>query len=525
MAVADLSTGPPPDFVPGTVQLVDLEGRCGVAHAEDQRDVVLIPAPSNNPDDPLNWSPARKRVFLACICIYCCGIGIPSAAIYSILVPISADSGLTMDALVAGTGYMFLTLGWGCLVWQPLAQKFGKRPVYFLSLLGTMGCMIWAPHATTGGQWSANKVLQGFFGAPVESLCEISVADVWFTHERGAYLSYYALFLAGSNFLAPVFGGFIDDGQGWQWVLYWCAILSGAGFFLCFFLMEETNFQRPIVLNGDPGQTLERPVSDIPITGEKTAASDEASRTDSHQAPPRMTWTPSSYWKKLRIIRAQDVYNDVSLLKGLIRPFIYFRFPVVVFSGFMYGSVICYFNVLNGTASLILSSPPFLYAGYLSDKFVLWKSRRNGGVMEPEFRLWLYIGLMVIIPSSLILWGVGAAREVHWFGLILAIGLIGATITAGASLPIAYCIDCYKELGADAVVTIILIRNTMSFAISYGITPWIDNMGLQNAFILLAFAALVQLALFLPMIKWGYTLRKSSVKTYWKYAQQIEIEG
>ncbi|RSL38752.1 hypothetical protein CEP53_014610 [Fusarium sp. AF-6] len=318
MAVADLSTGPPPDFVPGTVQLVDIEGRCGIAHAEDQRDVVLIPAPSNNPDDPLNWSPARKRVFLACICIYCWGIGIPSAAIYSILVPISADSGLTMNALVAGIGYMFLTLGWGCLVWQPLAQKFGKRPVYLLSLLGTMGCMIWAPHATTGGQWSANKILQGFFGAPVESLCEISVADVWFTHERGAYLSYYALFLAGSNFLAPVFGGFIDDGQGWQWVLYWRAILSGAGFLLCFFLMEETNFQRPIVLNGDPGQALERPVSDIPMAGEKTAASDEASRTDSHQAPPRMTWTPSSYWKKLRIIRAQDVYNDVSLLKGLI---------------------------------------------------------------------------------------------------------------------------------------------------------------------------------------------------------------
>ncbi|KAL2670341.1 hypothetical protein Neosp_014808 [[Neocosmospora] mangrovei] len=232
--------------------------------------------------------------------------------------------------------------------------------------------------------------------------------------------------------------------------------------------MEETNFQRPIVLNGDPGQPLERPVSDITITGEKTAASDEASRTDSHQAPPHMTWTPSSYWKKLRIIRAQDVHNDVSLLRGLIRPFIYFRFPVVVFSGFMYGAVICYFNVLNGTASLILSSPPFLYAGYLSDRFVLWKSRRNAGVMEPEFRLWLYLGLMVIIPSSLILWGVGAAREVHWFGLIFAIGLIGATITAGASLPIAYCIDCYKELGADAVVTIILIRNTMSFAISYG---------------------------------------------------------
>lgn len=29
----------------------------------------------------------------------------------------------------------------------------------------------------------------------------------------------YALFLAGSNFLAPIMSGFINDGQGWQWVL------------------------------------------------------------------------------------------------------------------------------------------------------------------------------------------------------------------------------------------------------------------------------------------------------------------
>lgn len=69
---------------------------------------------------------------------YCLSIGIASAAIYSILVPISAATNLTLGDLNAGTGYMFLTLGWGCLVWQPLAQKYGKRPVYLLSLLATL---------------------------------------------------------------------------------------------------------------------------------------------------------------------------------------------------------------------------------------------------------------------------------------------------------------------------------------------------------------------------------------------------
>ena len=38
--------------------------------------------------------------------------------------------------------------------------------------------MIWVPYTTTNGQWIASKLLQGFFGAPVESLCEISVADI-----------------------------------------------------------------------------------------------------------------------------------------------------------------------------------------------------------------------------------------------------------------------------------------------------------------------------------------------------------
>lgn len=105
---------------------------------------------------------------------------------------------------------------------------------------GVMGqaIMCWAPHTTTNGQWIANKVLQGFFGAPFESLCELSISDVvimslnglisspltylcrqYFTHERGTYLGIYALTLAGSNFFAPVIAGFINDGQGWQWVL------------------------------------------------------------------------------------------------------------------------------------------------------------------------------------------------------------------------------------------------------------------------------------------------------------------
>lgn len=46
----------------------------------------------------------------------------------------------------------------------------------------------------------------------------------------------------------------------------------------------------------------------------------------------------------------------------ILRPLIFFSFPIISFSGFMYGSIVCYFNILNGTASVILSSPPYNFS-------------------------------------------------------------------------------------------------------------------------------------------------------------------
>ena len=102
--------------------------------------------------------------------------------------------------------------------------------------------MVWTPYTSDNGQYIASKILQGFFGAPIESLVEISVADVWFQHQRGTYIGLYSFSLAGSSYFAPIISGFIADGQGWQWVFFWCAIFLAVGFVYCFLFMEETNY-------------------------------------------------------------------------------------------------------------------------------------------------------------------------------------------------------------------------------------------------------------------------------------------
>jgi hypothetical protein len=62
-----MATTPVVDTVPGTVHLVDLEHTLLARHAGNGTgDIVLVPTPSDDPDDPLNWVPQRKLTATIC---------------------------------------------------------------------------------------------------------------------------------------------------------------------------------------------------------------------------------------------------------------------------------------------------------------------------------------------------------------------------------------------------------------------------------------------------------------------------
>lgn len=55
--------------VPGTVQLIDIDGtaRSKTVQENDTADIILIPTPTADPEDPLNWTFRRKMLSTSCI--------------------------------------------------------------------------------------------------------------------------------------------------------------------------------------------------------------------------------------------------------------------------------------------------------------------------------------------------------------------------------------------------------------------------------------------------------------------------
>jgi len=131
----------------------------------------------------------------------------------------------------------------------------------------------------------------------------------------------------------------------------------------------------------------------------------------------------------------------------------------------------------------------------------------------------MFLGNLIITPCGLILWGVGASRSISWGGLVVGMAMVGFTITIGGGIPINYTVDSYKDLSGEAMITVIVIRNTLSFGFNYGITPWITASGLQNTFVAVAMISIGVTLTFLPMVKFGKALRRRSAKKYWRYVE------
>jgi MFS family permease len=332
--MAEVAATRPEEFLPpGTVHLLHLR-------AQESDEVILVPKPSNHPDDPLNWHKWRKLLNISIVFFYVFTTGIGGTSVYSVITPISEDTGITIAELNQGTGYLFLLAGWSNLLWQPLALTFGRRPVILISLVACVAVTEWTAWIDNYPAWAAARCLYGFACAPVEVLPEICIPDIFFAHERGAYVGIYMMILCGSNFIAPLIAGFMNDSIGWHWVQHWAAILLGLNLILAFFFQEETLFRRSTIEAEEVGEiqnpaTGDEPQEKSPAQGTTTKA---VPTQDNVPGEATFNYEKKTYWQKLSLWS----YSGISfsqMLTMAYRPFlIFFQFPNIMWAGFSYGS-------------------------------------------------------------------------------------------------------------------------------------------------------------------------------------------
>ena len=157
---------------PGTARLFSSTGE-SLSHT-----IHLIPAPSSDPEDPLNWTQNRKYFNLFCVLLYTIATCILSSVLYSVYTPLGEDNGLTLDELNAGQGYMYLFIGLACLITSPAALAFGKKPMYVITSFATGLVNLWVIFGHGNAQWIGCRLLLGFALSPQFALVEVSIADV-----------------------------------------------------------------------------------------------------------------------------------------------------------------------------------------------------------------------------------------------------------------------------------------------------------------------------------------------------------
>ncbi|KAK2027472.1 major facilitator superfamily transporter [Colletotrichum zoysiae] len=539
---------------PGTSRLIDVDGSVIAKHASgsNEQDIVLIPRPSDDPEDPLNWTRKRKLLATSCVIIYTVMIAIPSSAVYSVVTPIRAATGLSLSDINNGTGIMFLFYGWGCLIWQPLALQYGKRPAYLASLVANIVILATAPMCTTKNTYLANRILLGLFGAPVESLCEISITDIWFAHQRPKYLAWYGWGLSMTGKLAPMLSGFINVGMGWKWTLWWCSIFNGIALVYCFLFMEETNYDRPATPATDNAAVVsEKKPADHSTDskledhdGNKTVDQNSSSTRPVDSETGQVLYPRKTFLQKLGLKDKPRPNRMFDIAVGGLTGFTY---PSVVYAGLMYGAnSLVWSGVQNATAGTVYTTMygfstagvAAAYAGGLLGTMVggyycgkvgriltLRLARRNNGISESEHSLWLFAASMFLVPFSMLLYGLGVTYHIHWIGLVISQFTLAINNALSVAGSLGYAISSYPELSGGMITTCILIRNTMSFAINYGITPWLNHMGYRDTYIIVAAIGFVWNASIFVVTKYGRQVREKSAKRYWRDVAKAHAKG
>ncbi|KAK3071701.1 hypothetical protein LTR53_008167 [Teratosphaeriaceae sp. CCFEE 6253] len=533
------------EMVPGTALLRDQEDAPGELQGVDTArlkhgtgrfsHVLLVPQPSDSPNDPLNWPTWQKDLILFLVGMSAAVVGAYGPMLGPGFVPIAAELGITVVTLSQATAWLILTLGLVVFFFNPAAKIWGKRPIYVLASIILLIVSIWGAVADTYGSFLGSRILGAFGMAPYEVLVQATISDLYFVHERATRIAMWNLFLlcgiAGAGFIS----GYIIEDLGYKWTFGICAILFGVfGVGIVFFVPETTYVRNQVTSEAlvktgiqDHERGAENEKFDAK-TGTQHVEFHELSKkiTGNGSNPDAATEAKHSYFRTLRLFTGR--YSDQHVWKIFLRPFLMFFYPCVFWAFLIYGTTLTWIVVFSVVNGVIFTAPPYNFtvgqagltslspfilciigeaiSGPLNDYICVKMAQRNHGIYEPEFRLVLMI--VVVILGTVGFYGFGATVHyvTHWSGPVLTYGLANMSLAFASTCVFGYVLDCYPRLAEEAFVAI-NTRNLLTFGLTYFVNSWLEKDGALAVFNVLGSCFLAVCALTVPLWVFGKRIR------------------
>ncbi|PVI06528.1 MFS general substrate transporter, partial [Periconia macrospinosa] len=205
---------------------------------------ILDPQPEDSENDPLNWNQLRRDLALISLGFYCMIGGGMTPVLAAGFNDVAATYNVTIPQVALTTGLYMLGLGLGSVVASPTAILYGKRPVYLAAIVLFCAASVWCALSPNYASLVVARIVQGIAVSPVECLPSATIAEIFFLHERAYRLGIYTLLLLGGKNLIPLVSAVIVESLGWRWVFKIVSIVVAFCFFLIFFFVPETFWDR-----------------------------------------------------------------------------------------------------------------------------------------------------------------------------------------------------------------------------------------------------------------------------------------
>jgi MFS family permease len=176
------------DLIPGTEIIFDGTHQ---GESSSSSELVLIPHPTNNQDDPLNWSTTWKSIVIFNQFVFVFISIMTPLAIAPMTHIFEVEFHKTLPEVNMLFGAAAITLGYANFLIVPAANMFGRRPVIIICSIICILANIWQGLVTSYASFIGARVISGLGAAANESIMPMVVADLLFVHQRGRSMALY----------------------------------------------------------------------------------------------------------------------------------------------------------------------------------------------------------------------------------------------------------------------------------------------------------------------------------------------